>query len=513
MPWNSSSSNNWNNASLKTYLNGDYYNNIETTSKNMISEETYYLGGPTTSNYTPLTASGYYNAERDSSQVYSGNPASTTQHIGLMYPSDYGYAAGERCLSTALYDYDSSCKNSDYLFSGGDEWLQAPSASNSINAAVLLTTGRVYGYGYYAEYGSSAVRPVLYLNSNVKIIGGDGSQNNPFSLGSGTSTSILEKPSFKETETNNGKTVTINYPSGCGNNLKCTYQKDNGEVVNVTSKTVDVEFTDSGSLAATVSDGTNTESSSYTATVLEKIDMGGQKVEVVTSGDGLYADENDAGKYIYKGTNLNNYITFNNETWRILSIESDNTIKIVRNEDLGYMAWDEDGSNVWENASLNRYLNNDYYNSLDNLSRNSVVEHSFNIGKVSLEVYGDGNFYISDYNAEKNAQWTGKIGLMTPSEYETAYIYLGFDMNNNYTGLWTINAYSDGGVNCGWNYICTFSDYGAYDGYGFYNNSCLGDGSYPSTYNYYKVLPTLYLTSNITLSGVGSSSDPYVITN
>ena len=183
MQWNSSSSNNWNNASLKTYLNGEYYNSIEATSKGMISEETYYLGGATSSNDTTLTASGYYNAERDSLQVYSGNPASTTQYIGLMYPSDYGYAAGERCLSTALYDYDSSCKNSDYLFSGGDEWLQAPSASNSINAAVLLTTGRVYGYGYYAEYGSSAVRPVLYLNSNVKITGGDGSQGNAFKLG------------------------------------------------------------------------------------------------------------------------------------------------------------------------------------------------------------------------------------------------------------------------------------------------------------------------------------------
>ena len=69
--WASNGSNNWNNASLKSYLNEDYYNSINSTYKNMISEETYYLGGPTSSNYTTLTASGYYNAERDSSQVYS----------------------------------------------------------------------------------------------------------------------------------------------------------------------------------------------------------------------------------------------------------------------------------------------------------------------------------------------------------------------------------------------------------------------------------------------------------
>ena len=264
MQWNSSSSNNWNNASLKTYLNGEYYNSIEATSKGMISEGTFYLGGANSSNYRTLTASGYYNAERDSSQVYSGNPASTTQHIGLMYPSDYGYAAGSSCLSTALYSYSSSCKNSDYLFSGVYEWLQAPSASYSDSAAFLDSSGSVFAISYVTY--SDAVRPVLYLNSNVKITGGDGSQSNPFSLGNGTSTSTLEKPAYKESGVL-PKTVTITYPKGCGDNLTCTYQKDSGEVVTVTNDTAEVEFDQNGSLVATVTDGTNTESSSYTVTI------------------------------------------------------------------------------------------------------------------------------------------------------------------------------------------------------------------------------------------------------
>ena len=178
--WASNRSNNWNNASLKSYLNGDYYNSIDSTYKNMISEETYYLGGATSSNYQTLTASGYYNAERDSSQVYSGNPASTKQYIGLMYPSDYGYAAGSSCLSTALRSYNSSCKNSDYLFSGVEEWLQAPCANRSDNAAKLSSTGYVDPRNYVPN--SSTVRPVLYLNTNVQITGGDGSSLNPFQL-------------------------------------------------------------------------------------------------------------------------------------------------------------------------------------------------------------------------------------------------------------------------------------------------------------------------------------------
>ena len=180
--WASNNSNNWNNASLKSYLNGEYYNGINETYKNMISKETYYLGGSTSSNRTTLTASGYYNAERDSSQVYSGNPTSTTQYIGLMYPSDYGYAAGSSCLSTALYNYDGGCNNSDYLSIGVIEWLQAPYASDSSIAAILDSSGFVRGNGFVVTY-SNAVRPVLYLNTNVQITGGDGSQGNAFQLG------------------------------------------------------------------------------------------------------------------------------------------------------------------------------------------------------------------------------------------------------------------------------------------------------------------------------------------
>ena len=73
-------------------------------------------------------------------------------------------------------------------------------------------------------------------------------------------TSSLEKPSFKE----NRNIVTITYPEGCGSTLTCTYQKDNGNIINVTSSKVDIKFTKNGSIVANVSDGTNTVSSSYT---------------------------------------------------------------------------------------------------------------------------------------------------------------------------------------------------------------------------------------------------------
>ena len=148
----------------------------------MIASETYYLGGATSSNYDTLTASGWYNAERDSTQVYSGNPTSTTQYIGLMYPSDYGYAAGESCLSTALYSYSSSsCYNTDYLHKGVRQWLQAPYASGYNNAALLNGSGSVRGSNTVTT--SDAVFPVLYLESQTMITSGEGSSDSPFVLG------------------------------------------------------------------------------------------------------------------------------------------------------------------------------------------------------------------------------------------------------------------------------------------------------------------------------------------
>ena len=171
--------NNWDNSDLKRYLNVEYYNEIDTSYRKMISEETYYLGGPTNDNSSTLTASEYYDVERSNS-VYSGNPTSTEQYIGLMYPSDYGYAAGSSCLSTAIFKYRDSCKNSDYLFRNYDEWLQTPNASDNAYAASILRWGEV-SYNYLVS-SSYFIQPTLYLKSETQITGGDGSQSNPFKL-------------------------------------------------------------------------------------------------------------------------------------------------------------------------------------------------------------------------------------------------------------------------------------------------------------------------------------------
>ena len=58
MAWASNRNNNWNNSDLKSYLNKDYYKNLDSIYRGMISEEVYYLGGYS-GNTNLLTASEF----------------------------------------------------------------------------------------------------------------------------------------------------------------------------------------------------------------------------------------------------------------------------------------------------------------------------------------------------------------------------------------------------------------------------------------------------------------------
>lgn len=183
MQWASNYSTNWNNASLKSYLNGEYYNSIEATYKNMIVYHTFYLGGPTS--LSDMTSSDWYSAER-SSNVYGTNPTSTTQYIGLIYPSDYGYAAGEACKSFSLTDFGrNGCYNIDYIYNEDTEWTQTPNAINKdyiiVRAGYSAMSG-ASGVISNMYFGSSGVRPTLYLKVNIQITGGNGSKSNPFTI-------------------------------------------------------------------------------------------------------------------------------------------------------------------------------------------------------------------------------------------------------------------------------------------------------------------------------------------
>ena len=208
--WNTAGTNNWGTASLKTELNGTYLttllgtSNVNSKLSGAIANAKWHLGGGSSSNYQTLTAEGIYREERNTSAIYSGNPASIYAKVGLMYPSDYGYAtvggsttnkAG--CRAKELFNWDSSsysdCKNNDWVYksqsinwgANNTEWLLSPYSSNSNFAAYLHGAGYVHLYNGNAGNNRFAVRPTFYLDSSIlKIVGtGDGTKDNAYRIG------------------------------------------------------------------------------------------------------------------------------------------------------------------------------------------------------------------------------------------------------------------------------------------------------------------------------------------
>ena len=174
--------------------------NVNSKLSSAIANAKWHLGGASSSNYSTLTAEGIYTEERNTSAIYSGNPSSIYAKVGLMYPSDYGYATvggtttnKSSCRTGALYNWNGSCNNNDWLFtsqatswgSNKNEWLLSPSSSKSYNAAGLYSSGYVGLSGSHAGYNQFAVRPTFYLDSSIlKIVGtGDGSSTNPYRIG------------------------------------------------------------------------------------------------------------------------------------------------------------------------------------------------------------------------------------------------------------------------------------------------------------------------------------------
>ena len=178
--------NNWPVSSLATYLNGTYLSSFR--SKNMLTAQmiatpTWYLRSGDVSS----TKEDFYNIERTTGVVYAENPASVTDNalkIGIMYPSDYGFAAkqGEtNCTSTTtLFNYD-DCKSSNWLAIGLYEWMITPySKPDFVDAAVdLINDGHVDIWDVYDEMN---IRPTLYLDDEVLFTGGKGTSDNPYTL-------------------------------------------------------------------------------------------------------------------------------------------------------------------------------------------------------------------------------------------------------------------------------------------------------------------------------------------
>ena len=158
------------------------------TTRNVIEEVIWNLGESST--YNDVTPSMFYERERGTT-VYSGRPTTWTGKIGLMYPSDYGYATSggttkdrAACLAKELVNWDlsdfSDCKGNDYLLNTNNlQWTLAPYSSHASNVFFVSTDGIT---GIAPVDVDFVVRPALFLKSSILVDKGTGTSNDPYQL-------------------------------------------------------------------------------------------------------------------------------------------------------------------------------------------------------------------------------------------------------------------------------------------------------------------------------------------
>lgn len=275
---------------------------------------------------------------------------------------------------------------------------------------------------------------------------------------------------------------------------------------------------------------------------------------------GTTADYN-AGNIRYYGSNPNNYIYFNCsdyrkqnsntcELWRIIGV-FDGKVKIIRNESIGNLAWDQDKNdssssttydNNWSTSTSQRFLNNKYYNgnntgtvtyysgasggtstslNMSNIglkndsTRNMIANTTLKIGGWSSQSIFPHQVYEYERGTTvysgRPTTWYGKIGLMYLSDYgyatdielcqQNLYNYENTNCKNN---NWLFNNNSQ------WSIVHVSNSQGK----SFSITSSGWVSTSNATYSQASIRPTIFLYKNVLFeSGTGTIDNPYKISS
>ena len=290
------------------------------------------------------------------------------------------------------------------------------------------------------------------------------------------------------------------------------------------------------------------------------------------NGDGLKKDNTSDENIRYYGSNPDNYVSFNNELWRIIGVFGNN-VKLVRSEKLGELSWDSSASSVnngrgvneWSQSDLKNYLNKMYYGgtsvtcyngkydqtttcptgtidetttcptgTIDETSNGLIDYHTWNTGAPNYNTLYDSTTSSYDtvafYRAERGnvngkictsgnwcndtvtrtTTWTGYVGLPYITDY--AYASSENDCNTKIDQSSTHKCKNNNWMQRGsdtW-YLSPFA---IPDDAG---NVWVVGGDEGVSCNGaafpLSAFPTIYLKSNILIeSGKGTSSNPYIL--
>ena len=179
--WNKSNQNTWSLSNLnKTNLNQNFITKIGAEWADKIAETTWKVGGNTWANIGKQPAKTAYQNEIVSPVTTNSqdNATELNAKVGLMYASDYGFAAAPSAWTANLNTYNGEAiKNVNWMYMGLYEWTISRQADLSNYAFIVYNTGHVLGARVgHCEF---AVRPSFNLLSSVKYVSGSGSMSDP----------------------------------------------------------------------------------------------------------------------------------------------------------------------------------------------------------------------------------------------------------------------------------------------------------------------------------------------
>ena len=297
-----------------------------------------------------------------------------------------------------------------------------------------------------------------------------------------------------------------------------------------------------------------------------------QKAEMWTFSHGATAQTSATTDYRYIGSSPNNYITFNDEVWRIIGV-FDGRIKIIRNESIGGMprdykqsgvgsSTDNYGSNDWTDSQIMYMLNPTNYKLKYGYTSNStnIYDESGNViyqlgckpasivsgassysctritwslNSTALSQISEAIYYLGGgtYNStthygtteeiytwergitvysDRPTNWSGLVGLIYPSDY--SYTFANGIDDTCYSDPFNCN---NGTPSSSWLYKSSYYQWTVSPAASNMRSAFLLYSTGRVDYYYVNdndgVHPVVYLQFNTKLQGTGASNDPYVI--
>lgn len=222
-------------------------------------------------------------------------------------------------------------------------------------------------------------------------------------------------------------------------------------------------------------------------------------------GNGVYEMN---GEYIYRGDEVKNYVSFNDQLWRILKVNENNEIKLIASEATkDRYQWDA-AFNIDKNAyvgittdylntNMRKVLLNYYEINFSTNSKALIVKKDLCIGTLSED---------EDFNKEKECSIIKEqeyIGLMNVSDYVFASLDANCSnpnqkqcTNRNYLAVDSIKTWIMNPV----------------EGNTYKMFYCQrGEVSISNASNTHSINPVIYLSNKTIASGKGTIEEPFII--